>query len=271
LQQIPARNPAMAAKIRGLFLPEPGQQWSSIDFDQQEPRILVHFASLTNQGLTGAAEFVKAYCDDPTTDFHQMVADVAGIPRRQAKTINLGIMYGMGQTKMATQLDISIDEAKRLMRQYHDDVPFVKELMDVSQRHTSHPLKGGSVRSLLGRKCRFDLWEPVQFVSARAHPKNKALLEYGDNIKRAYTYRSLNRLIQSSAADQTKAAMVAVNKEHDAVPLVQVHDELAFSVTSEEEARALCKTMEEAVELKVPTPCQISLGDTWGSLVKLDD
>ena len=270
LQQIPARNPEMAAKVRGLFLPEEGEQWSSIDFSQQEPRILVHFASLTNQGLTGAAEFVKAYCDDPTTDFHQMVADAAGIPRRQAKTINLGIMYGMGQTKMATQLDISIDEAKRLMRQYHEDVPFVKELMDVSQRHTSHPLKGGSVRSLLGRKCRFDLWEPAQFVSARAHPKEKALLEYGNNIKRAYTYRSLNRLIQSSAADMTKAAMVAVHKEHEAFPLVQVHDELAFSVPSEKQARAICKTMEEAVDLKVPTPCDISLGDTWGGLVKLD-
>jgi DNA polymerase I-like protein with 3'-5' exonuclease and polymerase domains len=165
LQQIPARNPDMARKIRGLFLPEEDEQWASMDFDQQEPRILVHFSSLTNKGLTGSDVFVDAYKTKQNTDFHQMVADIADIPRKQAKTINLGIMYGMGQTKLAEQLDVSTDEAKRLMRQYHDDVPFVKELMDAVQRKVSHRDKGGFVRSLLGRKCRFDLWEPNLFVS----------------------------------------------------------------------------------------------------------
>ena len=270
LQQIPARNPDMASKIRGLFLPEEGEQWASMDFDQQEPRILVHFASLTNKGLTGSDDFVNAYRTDPKTDFHQMVADIANIPRKQAKTINLGIMYGMGQTRLAEQLDVAPEQAKRLMRQYHEDVPFVKELMDAVQRKVSHRDKGGFVRSLLGRKCRFDLWEPNLFVSARALPQEEAHLEYGDNIKRAYTYKALNKLIQSSAADQTKAAMAAVYKGKKKVPLVQIHDELAFSVSGAEEARELCSIMEGALQLEVPSPSDISLGPNWGSLTKLD-
>ena len=270
LQQIPARNPEMSAKIRGLFLPEEGEQWASMDFDQQEPRILVHFASLTHAGLTGADDFVKAYRTDPKTDFHQKVADLASIPRKMAKTINLGIMYGMGQTKLAEQLDVAPDEAKRLMRTYHDEVPFVKELMDAVQRKVAHRDKGGAVRSRLGRKCRFDLWEPNLFVSARALPKEEAHIEYGDNIKRAYTYKALNRLIQSSAADQTKEAMARINDETGKTPLVQVHDELAFSVADEAEARNLCRIMEEAVTLEVPSPSDISLGENWGKLTGLD-
>ena len=270
LQQIPARNPDMAAKIRGLFLPEVGEQWASMDFDQQEPRILVHFSSLTNKGLTGSADFVEAYRTDPTTDFHGMVAQIAKIPRKQAKSCNLGIMYGMGQTRLAEQLDVSPGEAKRLMRQYHKEVPFVKELMDAVSRKVSHRDKGGFVRSILGRKCRFDLWEPNLFVSARPLPKEEAHIEYGDNIKRAYTYRALNRLIQSSAADQTKAAMAAVYKETDKIPLVQIHDELAFSVADAREAEGLCKIMESACQLEVPSPSDISLGPSWGELTKVD-
>ncbi len=270
LQQTPARNPAMARKIRGLFLPEDGEQWASLDFDQQEPRILVHFASLTHKGLTGADDFVKAYRTNPETDFHQMVADIANIPRASAKTINLGIMYGMGQTRLAEQLDVAPEQAKRLMRQYHEDVPFVKELTDAVTRKVAHRDKGGFVRSLLGRKCRFDLWEPNLFVSARALPKEEAHIEYGDNIKRAYLYRSLNKLIQSSASDMTKKSMAAVYRERGKVPLVQIHDELAFSVTEATEARDLCNIMESSVELAVPTPCDISLGPNWGALTPVD-
>jgi len=270
LQQIPARNKEMAEKIRGLFLPEENEQWASLDFDQQEPRILVHYASITDHGLTGSGAFVKAYRNESKTDFHQMVADIIQRPRTQAKMINLALMYGMGQTKMAEQLDITPAEAKQLIRQYHQDVPFVKELMDAVQRKVSHRDRGGFVRSLLGRKCRFDLWEPNLFVSSKALPKEEASHEYGDNIRRAYTYKALNRLIQSSAADQTKAAMISIYKDLDTVPLVQIHDELAFSVSDEKEARKLCEVMENAVELSVPSPCDISLGDSWGRLQKAD-
>jgi DNA polymerase I-like protein with 3'-5' exonuclease and polymerase domains len=266
LQQIPARNPKISELIRGLFLPEQGEKWASIDFDQQEPRILVHFSSFTNRGLQGSEDFVKAYRDSANTDFHQLVADLAEIPRTQAKTINLGIMYGMGQTRLAEQLDVTVEEAKALMKTYHREVPFVRELQDTVQRTVSSHLREGYVRSLLGRKCRFDLWEPNLFVSSRALPREEAVREYGTNLKRAYTYKALNRLIQSSAADQTKAAMVNVFKEKRKTPLVQVHDELAFSVTEATEARDLRKIMEDAVQLAVPCPAAIKIGENWGML-----
>ena len=266
LQQIPARNPRFAEAIRGLFLPEEGEQWASLDYSQQEPRILVHYASLTGKrGLTGSDLFVEAYRKDPKTDFHQMVADIAKIPRKQAKTINLALMYGMGQTKLAEQLDVTTEEAKRLIQQYHQQVPFVKELMDRVQRRVGGPVGSGFVRSLLGRKCRFNLWEPNLFVSSKALPRDQAVIEYGTNIKRAYTYKSLNRLIQASAADQTKKCMVEIYKTGK-VPLVQIHDELAISIKDMEEAKSIQAIMENCVELQVPCPTDAALGPNWGNL-----
>ena len=265
LQTIPARNPRFSKTIRGLFQPESGEQWSSLDYSQQEPRILVHYASLTGNGLSGSEAFVDAYQENPKTDFHQMVADIASIPRSQAKTINLALMYGMGQNKLAESLDVTVEEAKRLIAQYHDKVPFVKELQDAVQRKVSDKMGSGFVRSLLGRKCRFNLWEPNLFVSARALPKEEALIEYGQNIRRSYTYKSLNRLIQAGAADMTKKAMVKVYNSGK-VPLVQIHDELAVSVKDLGEAEEIKKIMEAAVELEVPSPGDIALGPDWGSL-----
>jgi DNA polymerase I-like protein with 3'-5' exonuclease and polymerase domains len=266
LQQIPARNPKFSGMIRGLFLPEEGEQWASMDYTQQEPRILVHFSSLTNHGLEGSEEFVAAYRKDPKTDFHKMVSEIAKIERSEAKTLNLALMYGMGVNRLAETLDLSVEDAKALMSQYHDKVPFVKELQEVVQRRVKDAKSQGAIRSLLGRKCRFDLWEPNLFVSSRALPREEALHEYGDNIRRAYTYKALNRLIQASAADQTKAAMVAIKRETKRTPLVQIHDELAYSVSSKDDAKNLCRIMENAVEMEVPTPADIKLGKNWGSL-----
>ena len=266
LQQIPARNPKFSEMIRGLFLPEENEKWASIDYTQQEPRILVHFASLTNKGLSGSEDFVEAYREEPKTDFHLMVSEIAKIARFEAKTLNLALMYGMGVNRLAETLDVDVEDAKMLISKYHEKVPFVKELQEVVQRRVKDNKSKGSIRSLLGRKCRFDLWEPNLFVSSRALPRQEALHEYGDNIRRAYTYKALNRLIQASAADQTKAAMIAVKKETDKTPLIQIHDELAYSVTSEEAAQKLCRIMENAVKMEVPTPADIKLGENWGSL-----
>tara|TARA_R110002167_G_scaffold30795_4_gene101785 strand:- start:200 stop:2092 length:1893 start_codon:yes stop_codon:yes gene_type:complete len=269
LQQIPARNPVFSGMIRGLFLPEEGEKWASMDYAQQEPRILVHFSSLTNHGLEGSEEFVNAYRKEPKTDFHQMVSEIAKIERSEAKTLNLALMYGMGVNRLAETLDLTVEDAKALMSQYHDKVPFVKELMEAVTRRVKNSKSNGVIRSLLGRKCRFDLWEPNLFVSARALPRAEALHEYGDNIRRAYTYKALNRLIQASAADQTKSAMVAIKREAKRTPLVQIHDELAYSVASEADARKLCEIMENAVQMEVPTPADIKIGDDWGTLHKL--
>ena len=269
LQQIPARDPELGPMIRRLFLPEEGEKWAAIDFSQQEPRILVHyahaFAEYKNMEMPGVQEFVRAYNENPNMDFHTMVAEMADIPRKQAKVINLAMMYGMGVNKLSEQLDITLPEAKELTKQYHDRVPFVKGLMQGVQRSLEDKRSTGSLRSLGGRKCRFDLWEPDEFAMNKAMPYQEAVNAYGPTtrLKRAYTYKALNRLIQSSAADMTKKAMVDVYKS-GTVPLLQVHDELAFSVKSEEQAKELAQLMKNAVPIIVPNKCDIEIGPNWG-------
>jgi|TARA_R110000824_G_scaffold44290_1_gene128899 DNA polymerase I-like protein with 3'-5' exonuclease and polymerase domains len=269
LQQIPARDPEIGPLIRSLFLPEEDQKWAAIDYSQQEPRILVHYASVFGKSrgaeLAGAAEFVEAYNSDPETDFHSLVAEMAGISRKQAKVVNLAMMYGMGVTKLSEQLDIPVDEAKTLIRQYHDRVPFVKGLQKGVINRLDSKSSSGSVRSILGRKCRFDTWEPDTFAMNKALPYREAVQEYGETtrLKRAYTYKALNRLIQASAADVTKKAMVDIYKT-GRVPMIQIHDEIAMSVTGMEEAKEISKIMVDAVPLCVPSKCDIEIGDSWG-------
>ena len=269
LQQIPARDPELGPMIRSLFLPEEGEEWASIDFSQQEPRILVHYAHAygKSQGhdMKGVQEFVDGYQNDPDMDFHTMVADMAKIPRKQAKTINLGMMYGMGVNKLSDQLDIPVDEAKKLVSQYHDRVPFVKMLMHGVMNKLNSRQSSGSIRSILGRKCRFDLWEPDTFAMNKALPLKDALNEYGPTtrLKRAYTYKALNRLIQASAADMTKKAMVDIHKL-GITPLIQIHDEVAVSVSSKDQVDSIVHAMENAVKLGVPSKVDVEMGPSWG-------
>jgi DNA polymerase I-like protein with 3'-5' exonuclease and polymerase domains len=269
LQQIPARDPVLGPMIRSLFLPEEGDKWAAIDFSQQEPRILVHYAHAYGEArknrLQGVTEFVDGYKNDPKMDFHTMVAKMAKIDRKQAKTINLGMMYGMGVNKLSDQLDIPVEDAKELVKQYHSRVPFVKMLMSGVTNRLNEKDSSGSIRSILGRKCRFDLWEPVSFDMNKALPYKEAVKEYGDTtrLRRAYAYKALNRLIQASAADMTKRAMVDIY-ETGKVPLIQIHDEIALSVKDMNEAKKYSTIMENAVNLVIPNKCDVEVGASWG-------
>ena len=257
LQQIPARNKQLGPSIRSLFIPEEGHTWGVFDYSQQEPRLVVHYAALQN--LYGAGDVLDAY-HDGDADFHSIVAEMAEIPRSQAKTINLGLFYGMGKNKLQAELGVSKDKADGLFRQYHNRVPFVKQLMDnVMQRAQG----SGKVRTLLGRLCRFHLWEPNQFGIHKALPHDAALLEHGPGIKRAYTYKALNRLIQGSAADMTKKAMIDLHKE-GITPHIQVHDELDISVS--DNANKIIEIMENAVKLEVPNKVDYEYGPNWGEI-----
>ena len=212
--------------------------------------------------MYGVSDVLDSYNNDPDTDFHTIVADMANIPRSQAKTINLGLFYGMGKNKLQAELGISKDKANELFKQYHAKVPFVKQMMDnVSQRAQ----EAGKVRTLLGRLCRFHLWEPNQFGIHKSLPHDAALLEHGPGIKRAFTYKALNKLIQGSAADMTKKAMIDLYKE-GIIPHIQVHDELDISVESPEQAQKIIEIMENAVKLEVPNKVDYESGDNWGNI-----
>jgi DNA polymerase I-like protein with 3'-5' exonuclease and polymerase domains len=257
LQQIPARNKELGPRIRSLFIPEEDCQWGCFDYSQQEPRLVTHYAAL--DGLYGVDEVLDAY-NEGEADFHQIVAEMANIPRSQAKTINLGLFYGMGKNKLQAELGVSKDDANDLFRLYHDKVPFVKMLMESVMRRAQDK---GRVRTLLGRRCRFNLWEPNQFGIHKALNHEDALAEHGPGIKRAFTYKALNKLIQGSAADMTKKAMVDLYKE-GIIPHIQVHDELDISVSNN--ADKIKEIMESAVELEVPNKVDYESGPNWGTI-----
>ena len=271
LQQIPARHEELGPMIRSVFMPEEGEKWASIDYSQQEPRILVHFASALQGGksgriMQGVDDFVNGYINDPDMDFHSMVAEMADIPRKSAKVLNLALMYGMGVAKMSNQLDVSLEEAKELTAQYHERVPFVKKTMDIVSQTLQDNKRNGYIVSILGRKLRFNLFEPTSFGVHKAMGYEEARAHYGDHtaLKRAYTYKALNRLIQASAADMTKKAMSDLYNEHKIIPLLQIHDELAISVKDKSQAKGIANIMENTVQLKVPMKTDLEIGLSWG-------
>ena len=260
LQQLPARNKEFGPLIRGLFLPEEGYKWGSFDYSQQEPRLVVHYASSIGEGYEGSQELVEAYAN-ADADFHQTVADLVGIDRKQAKTIGLGLMYGMGKNKLANMLGLGFDEASALIGKFNRRAPFVKMLSDRCMKKANEE---GVIRTKLGRKCRFDMWEPRDFGIHTPETFENASAKYGaNNIKRAFTYKALNRLIQGSAADQTKQAVVAC-VDLGYLPLLQIHDELCFNVL-EEDVEKIVRAMEDCVKLNVPSVVDVAIGDDFGS------
>jgi DNA polymerase I-like protein with 3'-5' exonuclease and polymerase domains len=150
LQQVPARNKDFGPKIRSLFIPEEGYQWGSFDYSQQEPRMTVHYAASIGDGYEGSNELVEAY-KESSADFHQTIADLVGIERTQAKTIGLGIMYGMGKNKLALSLGVTKDEADELITKYNKKVPFIRKLSDRCKLAADEK---GVIRTKKGRKCR---------------------------------------------------------------------------------------------------------------------
>ena len=292
LQQIPARDPDTGPLIRSLFIPEEGCTWGTFDYSQQEPRLVAHYA--LRFGLDSAAPISEAYQEDPKTDFHQIVADMAEIDRKEAKTINLGLFYGMGKAKLQNELNVSKDKADELFNTYHGRVPFVKQLMN---KVMTAAQSKGQIKTLLGRRCRFPKYEPIlrgsdwgTFVPAEDHDTMLELKEMGPHLKdrdgnilkdtkgnpkknywhnnstrRAFTYKALNKLIQGSAADMTKKAMVDLYKE-GLIGHIQIHDELDFSIESDSQAKKIKDIMENAVDLKVPNKVDYESGPNWGEI-----
>ena len=259
LQQIPARNKDLGPLIRSLFIPESGCKWGCFDYSQQEPRLVVHYASLDQD--TSAFSVKDSYLNFDA-DFHTIVAKMADIPREQAKTINLGLFYGMGKAKLQAELGVSREKAEELFVVYHNKVPFVKNLMKSTSNRAQ---QRGQIRALLGRLCRFHLWEPNQFGMHKALPFEQAVQEHGAGIRRAYTYKALNKLIQGSAADMTKKSMLDLYKE-GIISHIQIHDELDISIESNKQANKIIDIMENAVKLNVPNKVDYESGDNWGDI-----
>ena len=273
LQQIPARNKQIGPMIRSLFIPEEKHTWGCFDYSQQEPRLVVHYAATKFKGDEEVTDIVERFQNN-SVDFHQTVADMANISRTEAKVINLGLFYGMGKAKLQAELGISTkDEASKLFNKYHDSVPFVKDLSDAISRDGA---AFGYIKTFGGRRCRFNKWEIAEWNAGKlVPPTSKAdaeaayFLKYPKattaNIRRAMTYKALNKLIQGSAADMTKQAMLDLYRE-GIVPHIQIHDELDISVIDKKQSDRIIEIMEKAVTLKIPNKVDYESGDNWGEI-----
>jgi DNA polymerase I-like protein with 3'-5' exonuclease and polymerase domains len=174
------------------------------------------------------------------------------------------MFYGMGKAKLSAELGIDIEQAKAILNAYNERVPFVKML---SNRCMTTADKKGCVVTIKGRHCRFDRWEPKTFGIHKSMTRQEAESKYErGSIKRAMTYKALNRLIQGSAADQTKQAMInCYNTGHR--PLLQIHDELCFNISKETDIEEIKQQMEHCLDdvpLKVPSKVDLAMGINWG-------
>lgn len=274
LQNIPTRDDEIGPLIRSMFLPDEGEEWGAADYSQIEYRFLVHY------GFGPSAEETRAaYWNDPTTDFHKYVAELSGVGRKPAKNINFGLVYGMGQGTLAARLGRTLDEAKPIFTQYHDKFPFIKELYDEASKVARNR---GYIITTLGRRRRFPYWEPADWETAkkareetsRPHTLEEAQAEWpGKRLKRAFTHKALNALLQGSAADLMKKAMSDIWRSGVCdvlgAPLLTVHDELAWSVPKTHEGREAfaesVRIMETCHTLKVPVKAEWALGENWGA------
>lgn len=274
MQQQPSRD-EFAKMWRSIYLPEEGTQWASLDYSQQEPRMLMHFAELC--GLPGAYEAAQQYRDNPATDNHQMMADISGVARKQAKDLFLGRCYGMGGAKLCDKLNLPTRwavfyrqygknpmyfdtqseaqthasntkgqawrvagrEGQAIITQFDERLPFVKALAKKCEKKAKQV---GFIHTLSGRRCRFPI---------------------GARGTYDWCHKALNRLIQGSSADQMKKAMVEMDDARFFLQL-QVHDEGNGSSDDPKEIQRMSQIMSDTYTLGVPFKVDVEVGPSWG-------
>jgi DNA polymerase I-like protein with 3'-5' exonuclease and polymerase domains len=285
LQQMPSRDDELAPLIRSSFIPEEDETWCSIDYRQQEYRLIVFVAELLR--ARGAKKAADRYRNDPDTDFHDYVAQITKLPRPRAKDTNFAKAYGAGIGKFVLMTGLGEEEARDVYNQYDEELPFVREASDKYARYATN---NGYIKLIDGARNHFNHWEPMYRDFAREweyKQRDKSIdtlpcLEeeairrkndskhpwVGERMKRAYTHKAFNRMIQGSAARQTKKAMVDLVKAgfH---PVLQLHDELCFSLKNKADAYTCAKIMEEAMPvITIPMLTDVKLGPNWGQLKK---
>lgn len=257
IQQIPARDPEMGKLCRGIFIAEEGEKIFAADFSNQEGRLQVHYAY--GQQCEGSALMKVEFDRNPNFDVHQKVADLVGVDRKTAKTINLGLSYGMGggklcrslglpteiwETPEGTKVEVAGKRGKAIINKYKEMCPYLVELSEKCQEAMK---KNRYIRTLGGRMSRMEppLTDPVT------------------KKRKSTEYKALNKLVQGSAADQTIEAMLQAEKAGIKM-LFPVHDEIVISGTRED-AIKLKDIMENAVKLHVPVVAEVDLngGDSW--------
>lgn len=264
LQQQPARDPDIGPRWRSIYLPDEGGSWCKGDYSSQEPRITAHYAAESKS--PGGAEMVQRYIDNPRLDYHQTIADIMSVKRKPAKTIGLGLNYGMGEGKLCIGLGLPTQmksftkrvngkkvtieylgagpEGEALLAQYHEAVPYAS---DLSKRMKAKARRVGYVKTWDGRRCRF----PKVWRDGRQ--------QYD------WTEKAMSRVIQGTAAGQMRKAMVDADAAGHKLQL-QVHDELNKTSDSHADGKRMTQIMVDAMDLRVPMVVDMEWGPSWGEL-----
>lgn len=263
-QQFPKRSVNIDSKaIRKCFIPEDGELWAKLDYWSQEPVIQCHYGICL--GLDKAQEVGNMMARG--TKLYKFIEENSNgrLSYDDSKEVVLARSYGQRTKGLAAKMGLSLDEAERLQEDFDKVVPYIAEL---AQRCSDRAGAHGYVRTLLGRKQRFNLWQPVWNDNPDerhlAMTLEKAKARWGSNVKlkRAGLYKALNWLVQGSAADQTKLAIVQVSRDIG-IPTMTVHDETNKSVKNKEEALHMKHIMETCVKLRLPVRADLDLGTTW--------
>lgn len=260
LQQIHKRDKDIAPLIRSLFIPDVGCHWVCNDWAQMDFRVFAHYIN--------EPSILRAYRDDPLTDFHQLVADMTGLPRSpeyagqaNAKQINLGLLFGMGQGKLAMEMGLPYtvekvrgrefvkagEEAQAVFDQYHSKVVGARELLKMASATAE---SRGYVKTILGRRIRFP-----------------------DSSK---SYKAGGLIFQGTAADALKVKLVELHKllkdrNCGARLMLNVHDEFDCSVplgdTDTMQAITRCVTnfsgVDTPIRFRVPVVSEQGVGGDW--------
>ncbi|MGI9504237.1 MAG: DNA polymerase I, partial [Geminicoccaceae bacterium] len=249
LQNIPIRTEE-GRKIRQAFVPEDGHVLMSADYSQIELRVLAHIADI--KALKEAfAEGADIHATTASQMFNVPLDQMDGELRRRAKTINFGIIYGIGPYGLSQRLGIPFEDAKSYIAAYFEQYPGIKDFMDQAKAEAKEQ---GFVKTLYGRMC------PTPEIKS------------SNPARRSHSERAaINAPIQGTAADIMKRAMIQTDRALDrsnlgAKMLLQVHDELVFEVPEAEvEATSALvkKTMENAAFLSVPLTVDVGTGANW--------
>ena len=249
LQNIPVRD-AQGKEVRKAFIPYPGQLFFSADYSQIELRIMAHLSQDANL-IEAFVQGNDIHAATAAKIFKKPLEDVTSDERRKAKTANFGIIYGISAFGLAERMGVSRTEAKQLIDGYFETYPGVKAYMDKSIEMARDK---GYTETIFGRRCQL--------------PD----INSGNAVVRAYAERNaINAPIQGSAADIIKIAMIRIGRRmkqeaFQSKMMLQVHDELNFSVVPEEKERLQSLVIEEmqaAAQLRVPLIADCGWGANW--------
>ena len=249
LQNIPVRDND-GKEIRKCFIPDEGCKWFSADYSQIELRIMAHLSGDENM-IEAFREGFDIHRATASKIWKESIEDVSDAQRKKAKQANFGIIYGITAFGLAQRMDISNKEAKQLIDDYFETFPKVYQYMEQAKESAREK---GYAETMFGRR--------------RYLPDIKS----GNNTVRGFAERNaINAPIQGSEADIIKIAMIRIwqrfkDENLRSKMILQVHDELNFSVYPDEENKVkeiVVQEMENAVNLSVPLTADSGLGDNW--------